>query len=86
MSDVARTLETQYVSRIEFNLDNQTLDTTQPLTSHQQLVEKVEQEIEVLKQLQAIPQQLTDLLIEGAPVRNRIFLQNNEYIEPIFKD
>ena len=86
MSDVAQALKTQYLSRLKFNAENQTFGTIKISENQNLLIEKVKQDIDVLTQLQAIPQQLSDILIEGAPVRNKLFLEKNKHIEPIFKD
>ena len=86
LNNQAQFLKNQYEFRLKLGSKNQPSDPIKALTRHKKLIEKVKQDVDVLTQLQAMPQQLTDLLIEGAPVRNRLFLQNNDYIEPIFKD
>ena len=75
-------------SQLRQNLapEDQQSEMKKTLTDQNTLIAKVEKEIKPLKQLLAFPQELIKLLIEGVPLRNKLFLQNNDYIEPIFKD
>ena len=86
MRDSAKNLRNQYLSRLILKSDNQFSDEAKTLTNYKSLTEKVEQEIELLQQLQAIPRHFEELLIEGIPLRNKNFLQKNDYIRAIFED
>ena len=66
--------------------EDQRLEMIKTLSDQNILIKNIEQEIEPLNKLLTFPQQLKTLLIEGAPFRNKNFLDHKDYIEHIFKD
>lgn len=79
-------LEIQTAYRNGLIPEEQVVQKKEEMKDRNTLIEQVDQEIEVLTKLRTLPQEMENLLLEGIPYRNKLFLQNNAHIASLFED